>query len=412
MSRTIQRRASVYILVLGAGVLVIVMGVSAILLARTQGDATRRSIEKRAVRQAAIDGLALALHAAPADITARALAVSQPEIVDAHIGESKVSVLTSDPLDGDLDDSPTDPIRLQSSATMGTTYQSVSVDISPVYVPAPAAAFTLAVGGTVTLSNAYVDVLGDGYSGGNVHVGGSSFAVNNWTTGGTVTGTIDGTVTVAAAKVDLPAASTLDWLVSLATPISYASTGGTIQSVLISPSTNPYGAANPLGIYVISCGNNPLVIRNCRVVGTLIVLKPGNASRLEGSVLMSPASPEYPVLLVSGDFRAALTGDDLSELSILRNLNPSAAPYAGQWDIDTLDEYASVLSGTVIVTGDLISTGKLAVDGALFVGGNLTLSNQNWFRYAPVQGVTPGLSDLSRWSIDRTTLRRTIRESR
>jgi hypothetical protein len=399
----------VYLLVLGAGMLVIVTGVSAILLARTQGDAGRLALEKRAARQAALDGLALGVQAAPCDVAGRVALSTRPELVQTRIGSSDVSVLASDPEDGDIQDDVADPIRLTATGSCVSALQSVSVDLSPVYVAAPAAGFTLAVGGTVTLTSASVDLLGQGYSGSHLTVGGSSVSVTGWTTGSTVIGSIDGPVTISTEKINLPDTATLDWLVNMATPIPYASTGGVIESTLLSPSSNPYGGTNPRGIYMISCGGLNLVIRDCRFYGTLVVLQPGASSRLEGAVVMNPTSAELPVLLVSGDFRSILSGHDLSEVSLRRNLNPPSVPYQGQSDLDKLDTYASVLAGTVIITGDFTSTGNIAVDGALLVGGNLSLRNQNWFRYSPVQGVTPGLSLLSHWKMDRTTFRRTAK---
>src|SRR5687767_14232573 len=71
-----------------------------------------------------------------------------------------------------------------------------------------------------------------------------------------------------------------------------------IDGKLLSPDNNPWGLEkNANGIYWVNCGGRRVVIRDSRILGTL-VLRDANEVTVEGSVHWEPAVEGYPALLV------------------------------------------------------------------------------------------------------------------
>jgi hypothetical protein len=124
-----------------------------------------------------------------------------------------------------------------------------------------------------------------------------------------------------------------------------------ISDEVLSPARNPYGSGttNPEGIYVIDCLDGKIHIRNSRIVGTLVLLRPGSGSVIYASVNWEPAIENYPALLVDGDMHFALSNAALSEAALGKNFNPAGTPYDGTSDSKMDGTYPSVIKGLVYV---------------------------------------------------------------
>ena len=155
-----------------------------------------------------------------------------------------------------------------------------------------------------------------------------------------------------------------------------------LQLRLLSPTSNPFGAPNANGIYVIDCMGQNLQIANCRVLGTLIVLNPGTNSALQNSDYFSPAVANYPVLMVKGDWTIKINTTPLADNANTNttppsvNYNPSGSPYAGAsptTDSTYTTTYPSRLDGLVYVSGSLTTNSTLTLQGILVVGGTHTI---------------------------------------
>ena len=89
---------------------------------------------------------------------------------------------------------------------------------------------------------------------------------------------------------------------------------------------------------MIDCGGNRIRSQFSRIVGTLVLLNVGPDSKFFNSVFAAPAAPNYPTLLVQGDFILQFdSGNPLDENWVARNFNPPGTPYEGQEDIDQDD---------------------------------------------------------------------------
>jgi hypothetical protein len=169
----------------------------------------------------------------------------------------------------------------------------------------------------------------------------------------------------------------------------------TISGELISPLRNPYGAANALGIYVINCAGQNIVIADSRIVGTLVLVNPGSGSEVQGSVTWEPAVANYPALLVSGAMRFSFVKTALSEAAIGRNLNPTGTPFEGVENADMLDTYPSRIKGLVYVSGDAETLNSCAFDGVVVVGVTMTTTNELSLTYEQtfLDNPPPGFGD-------------------
>lgn len=185
---------------------------------------------------------------------------------------------------------------------------------------------------------------------------------------------ITGTQTVAAPLRSLPdSSSVFDYYLANGTTIATA----TIDARLLSPFSNPFGAPNPNGIYIINAGGLDVTIKNSRIVGTIVVINAGEVT-VDGEVNWEPAHMHFPALMVAGDLRMRVSDALLSESAQSKNFNSLLTPYKTIWDIDQSDVYPSALAGIFYCTGNLNIDGKQAglttrLDGLLIAGGNCVI---------------------------------------
>ena len=159
------------------------------------------------------------------------------------------------------------------------------------------------------------------------------------------------------------------------TEISYAALdNGKIDKQVLSPMNNPFGPeTNPLGIYLIRCGNQKVEIIKSRIEGTLALLDCKSGSKLKDDVHWNAVAPGMPALVVEGDFSIELAENSLDESAHSTNFNPLHTPYRGDGDNDENDFYPSRVRGLVVVTGNLEvdSAEATSLHGGLYVLGDL-----------------------------------------
>jgi hypothetical protein len=157
-----------------------------------------------------------------------------------------------------------------------------------------------------------------------------------------------------------------------------------IHQKVLGPGVNPFGTADPDGIYWINCAGNTLVLERSRILGTLLVLNPGPNSRIaHGPIHLSPFLPGYPALIVDGNFAIQATNRPLgeaenssAEYSITTNYNSTGMPYefgtstVGSEDGNANDNYPSEIRGLVAISGNLTYANLTLIRGPVIVGGN------------------------------------------
>jgi len=373
-------RAGAYIIVLGSALLVSVIGLSALLAQRIEMralSADTDSIQARLNARAALEmGLLLtSMHADWRTSYGNGLWLD-----DQPLGSGSFSLAASDPEDGDVTDSPEDPVVLTGTGYQGDARHNVQITLTATTEPLSCLEVPLLSAGTLHLNGCSIK---------SSSPLASNSAINAWyadvyadveavdaVTGSTYHGSTD-----VAEPRTMPDDGVFDYYLANGTYIDvyslyYDGFQRWIYGDLLSPASNPYGDTNAEGIYVIDCQNQHVAIGYSRIVGTLVLLNPGSATQLFEYLTMEPAVENFPVLLVNGNMTFDVQGAVWAESWFGVSFNPPGTPYDGEEDNDTDDEYPTVVKGLVYVSGWLDSYNSPLVEGVLLVGGATWIQDQ------------------------------------
>lgn len=363
-SRRSRRRARggyLYVSVLLTSLVVSTMGLVALSAAalrlRSATDANDWA-EAQILAQSAIDDVALQFENDTNWRSKFELNVEYPAPASALGNGTFTWKLVDD--DGDLDDDDSDSVRVIGIGRVGRATAAQSVRLLPSGQPLTCLESALHCQGDVTLGSTVVFTT-DKHISSNGNIAASSFLTSIQGSAqavGTVTGTINGVKIEGAPARRMPGSSALDYYVDNGTMIAInalplISGAYTIEKQILSPQVNPFGNPNPEGIYVIDCGGQRLCIKNCRIVGTIVLLNPAANSSLEGSLRWDTAVGNYPALLVAGTLEVKATAFDLSESLLGVNFNPPGVPYQANEDTDLVDNYPAEINGLVYFSGRL-----------------------------------------------------------
>ena len=184
--------------------------------------------------------------------------------------------------------------------------------------------------------------------------------------------------------------------------------GGNLRNLVLGPNYNPLGGGtSPQGIYVINCAGRNLDIRNCRIVGTLILLDPGSGSFISKSNSFELRCGQ-PTLLIRGSMRVSMDSSDLRESQNGVNYNPASVPHRGNANTSTSDSYASVLSGVSYATGNLTLDTGTTISGVIIAKGSISLSDRVTLRHSPVTTPIEGFDMVQQFTVQPGSVRRVI----
>jgi hypothetical protein len=151
-----------------------------------------------------------------------------------------------------------------------------------------------------------------------------------------------------------------------------------IENVLLGSSSNPFGSkiVSPNGIYTIDASGQDLLIRDCRINGTIVVLN-ANKVELENSISWEPAGRNFPAVISNAPLEDHTITATLSESTIGVNLNPTAAPYLGSSNTNASDSYPCVITGAMISTRDVILDGEAILTGPVMSPQKVTVTSED-----------------------------------
>lgn len=389
-ARPRPRRASVYILVLGTAAIATAAGLGGIYVQRTHLRAARTAADMDRARLLAASGLEYAMARIGADSTWRTSLGAGNWLNAAALGPGTLTVAVSDPTDADILDSDSEPIRIVSTATVGSATQALSADVNMTK-----AAYTALACGAYGHNGVNINLAtftSDGVLGSGAGMTALVATVNAPAqAAGLATGlTFAQSVTSNAPARTVPPSSIADTWAAMGTTIPYASIPSRqLENVLIAPSRVTLGATmGASGIYVIDCGNNALTIRNLRVYGTLVILNCTDL-KVTQSVRFDPITTGYPSLIVEGPAAFQVVTTALSEATINLNLNPTGVPWLGTTNTTKTNTYPCGFSGVVLVTGDVTVSQPLTITGNLTSLGSLTIGNTTSITTDPNITATP-----------------------
>jgi hypothetical protein len=387
----LTRRGSIYLLALGVSTLVTVIGLTALATIRANQRITRQTGDRATAQSLAMSAVEHALTLIDSTPQWRTMITSGTESARFPLGQGTFSWKLIDETDGDLANDESQPVRLQGIGRFGRAEQLYGVQLRPVKTPLTCLEASLHGNGTISFDGATVNADALVSTNGSVSASGATVNATVQAVGSITGATYTRKTEPGSPARELPdAASAFDYYLDHGTAISLGAlkldSAGfyVLERLALGAGRNPLGIANPEGIYVIRCGGAPIIVRNCRIAGTLVLLDPGTNSHIEGSVNWEPGVPNYPALMVRGSMEIRTTSSNLSESSGGSNVNynPPGMPYNGSEDLDTSDEYPSVIRGIVYMTEKLMNyTNGINVEGTIVVGLATNVSGEMTIKY-------------------------------
>lgn len=380
------RRGSGYVLVLGACMLVSVIGLSSLLVVRVQQRNQDAMIDAARARLYARSGIEAAVTYTLLDPDWRTNVHTWLSTVDVDQGRCAVAVTDEDA--ETLDPAADEPVEIRSTGTVGDAADPDARQTLSVSARHPALellACPLHAGGMVMIDGEWLELDGGPLSS-------NSSIFNTYVVKGDVeakqvynSGWIDGSISVDAPAKTMPKTDAFEYYRNKSTTVVLPASdvGGNLEWVLLSRNSNPWqsGQVSADGLYYIKPGGD-LHVRDCRIVGTLLVdLPAGKKLILEHGVVWEPARSDYPSLIVRGG-ECEIRLETYTEENGKVNFNPVGTPYNGSVDSDKFDVYRSKLNGlfhvtgsihTVLIDRDTSIVGCVVVDGSVTIKGHIGL---------------------------------------
>lgn len=397
-----HRRGSLYTSVLLVSLMVSMIGLASLQIAKiTLRQATDMSSgpSSQILARSAIEFALLQLRADSNWRTTFTNDTSYPTSGPITLGNGSFTFRFVD-ADGNLADDDSDAVRVWGIATTGETTWAESVLVLPTGSGISSLQSSLYSGGALSVSSGVcVESNQRVAAAGAIAVNStqSLLSCKYVDAGTTITGNAAGMRSTSVAARKLPSDTAFDYYLARGTFIDIASlptSSGAkrIGEAVLGPGVNPYGLANPEGIYVLDCKNLKLTISDSRIVGTLVILDPGADSSIADKVSIAPAISNYPSLLVRGNIKFTYQSDTfLKESSEGVNFNPVGAPDGGVTDADASDNYPSLIRGLVYVTGALEapSDGQSSVNEGVIIAGSMSFASPHRARYSPLFASSP-----------------------
>lgn len=382
-----RHRGSIYLTVLSASMVVTVLGLSALMVVRSRHAAVTIMSDAARARNAAQAAVEMGLQTIDSTATWRTTKPNGVWLVNQKVDTATFMLMVIDPKDGSLANNAADPVLMSTLATCGGARQRLAVRVGPqdqamdaLSTAAHSGAIVITSTGRVTASGAALSTNGSFTNDGTV--------VGNVLAGSLVRlGTVTGTKTIPSPAKALPSVATASAWSLKGTAIA---PGPTLANCALGPGHNPFGTADANGVYVIDTAGGDLLIRNVRVLGTLVVLAPGKKVTITDAASIQNYRAGYPALVVVGDVEVSLDPiqPTLAEEIVGVSLNPSGVPYRAVEDDDALDHFPNELRGMVHVTGNLtlkrdarfrataICNGTLRVEGLAAFNYDATITTQ------------------------------------
>jgi len=383
-TKPVRCLGSVYLHVLASSVLVTVIGLAALATVRIQMRSALRAQDGAEARNCAVSAVELGLLFVTRDPNWRTTWSNGVWLSDKPLDDAMFTLEGIDPHDNDLTDSNYEPLVLTGIGTKGIARHKTQVTLVPVIRPLEALNTCVHAGGDLQVkggdriiavgapvsTNGILD--NDELIDGDAQAGSIDSMV-----------TITGTLTVPAPAKALPYPGVFSHYASRATAIPGITA---IDKMVLTPTSNPWGAPDPNGLYFIDTGGNDITIKDSRIHGTLMI-RTGSTRKvlIDNAVFMQSYRSNCPVLIVDGNLEIRNNSCDypLSETSCSTNFNPLGAPYDGESDEDMLDEYPNEIRGLVHVTGSLQLFDNARVEGAVICEGPATMDGTNTIIHDP-----------------------------
>jgi len=365
-----NKKGSIYTLTLASSLVLgaLVLGISYQILQYRQTSRSNTQTDQASVY--AELGIRHALYFTKDDKNWRNHVISGPWLQDIAVGDALYSVEGIDPVDDDLANNDTDPVILTCTAEVGGVTRTVQVNA--ISKPCELLQYAVAAGSDVIISG-HVHIHGAATSNNNIDKSGAAtWVYGNAEAVGTIgqTNRITGTISPGSAAKTFPDNTKIFQYYQIrAKPIGYQPL---MERILLSPTNNPYGAPDPDGLYKMNCANKKIEIKECRIVGTLLLINPKDDSTIDVSINWQPARSDYPALLIDGTKFTIKTYRDLEEEEIgFVDLNLPGEPGFGS----VFTDFPNEINGLIYCKGDLTLDKDIVIKGAVIATGILDIKD-------------------------------------
>ena len=376
-----RRRGTLYIAVMGVGLIVSVIALTASSIGRIESRAARAAHDQREAQLIAASAIEQALAWMNHHTDWRQTLTSGVEVSSHTLGSGEFTWSVTD-TDGNLSDDARDHATLRGIGRVG---DAIAVEQATIE-PAGRALTSLEV---VAYSEGnFLFNAGSTFGGSGILSGGSDINANGATVDldceatGNVNGTTyNGTTTSSVLQREMPGDHAFDYYLNRGTTIDIndlPTSGSTrkLEKLVLGPQINPFGETNPWGIYVIDCQGESIRITRIRLSGTLVLLDVGSDSEVKAPLMLDPTAPNQPALLVNGDIKIGTAYtffgsliDYISESFSNTNFNPATLPYNGESDDAQDDEFPSRITGGIYATGTVTFHQDCEYEGFVVANG-------------------------------------------
>lgn len=381
-----KRRGTIYLAVLVVGGAVLTLSLCGMALRRQSLETANLQRDTADARVAVRAAIETALGRIADDPVWRYHASSIELTNFAGLNGAVVNLTITDDADGDLLDDVEERATIRAEAQVGDARQTLAVDITGGSLTSPLLSKSMWSGDDIII-NSSTRITNQRPIGANDNVYSTSAltdgpveaadSVNGEYFSGGVTSDVD--------AISIPNYNDIvDYYVDNGTWINrddLIHTGGggrLLERVVLSPNSNPFGATNPEGIYLIHVSGRELTIQNVRIVGTLVITS-ANKVTVTGSVRMDPAVDGYPSLLCKTNVVLNHTGDALNEYNVGVNFNPVGTPWMGEVDDQFGDVYPCSITGIIYTSEALtLSLQAATVEAPIIARKDITVPSGYW----------------------------------
>ena len=384
-----KNRGSLYFLTLASALILVALVLGTVSIIMQFRQYSRTSFQGELAQHYAQHGINHALFFTNIEPNWRNMLTSGIWLQDIAVDQATYTVEGIDTVDGDLATGANDPILFISTATVDGVSRSVQVQVTQETTPHELFNYAVAAGGNIDINN-HARINGNITT--NIDV--DKTGADTWIFGDveavgiiTETNNVSGTITEGADPKDFPDYNAIfTYYQAHATPIAYTPL---IEDKLISHINNPYGPVNPDGLYKINCANQKIVIKDCRIVGTLVLINPKSDSTIEAAINWQPARPDYPALIIDGIFTIK-PDKDLDEAQ--RNTDFSLPAESGAGSIT--DVYPNEIRGLIYSNNTLVVDKDFTLQGTIISDGMVDLKSNAAVTYDPsiLDNPPPGFS--------------------
>lgn len=328
------RRGSVYLIVLATTTVIATLVGGTVYAQGQRLRAERASANASKARLAAESGIEFVRAYVRQDPTWRTTFSSGRWVSNVELGEVLVDLDVVDPVDGNLANHPYHSVEITSTARVGDAEQIMKATLVAKPTPIDALQYAVFTGGQLYVASSGRLLIGtatavmnqslknDAVIEGNVRAATVSTAGQVW-----------GTLTNGAATTAVPSTTAAEAVALLGTTLTANSI---YANATLSPASNPFGATNSRGVYVIR-STGDIELDNITVNGTLVIISPGKVVKFRNNISVTPTSPDLPAMIVNAN-------------------------------ADFEDSAAGTIAGLVHVTGTFASKSDIVTRGALLVG--------------------------------------------